>query len=160
MKREFVFDEALRMLEVTWSSLPVKPRQIDLALYETIPEFRAKPTAQTRLNSLGQRIKETPYAKVCAVRRQGSLAHCGSPGSIPDSPASHAESRSPKAGSRFSFESQQEAIQKAEQPCDDDVFVTNGDESKDKGKFQHHLFPVQSTDGKKKRNFVKKNVRP
>ena len=91
MKREFVFDEALRMLEVTWSSLPVKPRQIDLALYETIPEFRAKPTAQTRLNSLGQRIKETPYAKVCAVRRQGSLAHCGSPGALPHPPAAPAQ---------------------------------------------------------------------
>jgi hypothetical protein len=30
MKREFVFDEALRMLEVTWSSLPKYPRQNEL----------------------------------------------------------------------------------------------------------------------------------
>jgi TBC1 domain family member 25 len=30
MKREFAFDEALRMLEVTWSSLPKSPRQDEL----------------------------------------------------------------------------------------------------------------------------------
>jgi len=41
MKREFAFDDALRMLEVTWSSLPCKPRQEELALYEHIPEMSA-----------------------------------------------------------------------------------------------------------------------
>lgn len=30
MKREFAFDEALRMLEVTWSSLPKSHRQNEL----------------------------------------------------------------------------------------------------------------------------------
>ncbi len=91
MKREFAFDDALRMLEVMWSSLPFKPRQGDLALYETIPEFHSttKPIPFPR-------IKETPYSKVCAVRRQGSFAASGSPGSLPDSPGYHLESSDSK----------------------------------------------------------------
>lgn len=67
MKREFAFDDALRMLEVTWSSLPCKPRQDELALFERIPE----------LNPVSQpiplpRTKESVYTKVCALRRQSS----------------------------------------------------------------------------------------
>jgi hypothetical protein len=34
MKREFAFDEALRMLEVTWSSLPKSPRQDELGNWD------------------------------------------------------------------------------------------------------------------------------
>lgn len=39
MKREFAFDDALRMLEVTWSSLIIKPRQIDLSKSITLPFY-------------------------------------------------------------------------------------------------------------------------
>ena len=67
MKREFAFDDALRMLEVMWSVLPLKPRQEELALYETIPEFNPV-TPPIPL----PRLKENPYTKVCALRRQGS----------------------------------------------------------------------------------------
>jgi len=67
MKREFAFDDALRMLEVMWSVLPLKPRQEELALYETIPEFNPV-TPPIPL----PRLKESPYTKVCALRRQGS----------------------------------------------------------------------------------------
>lgn len=67
MKREFAFDDALRMLEVMWSVLPLKPRQEELALYETIPDFNPV-TPPIPL----PRLKESPYTKVCALRRQGS----------------------------------------------------------------------------------------
>jgi hypothetical protein len=91
MKREFVFDEALRMLEVTWSSLPKYPRQNELgnlifirnelsfnwiflflkiaALFERIPDLA--PTASAPI-PLPTRIKESPYTKVCSLRRQSS----------------------------------------------------------------------------------------
>lgn len=41
MKREFVFDEALRMLEVTWSSLPQATRQSELGNF--VEEFNLFP---------------------------------------------------------------------------------------------------------------------
>lgn len=69
MKREFAFDDALRMLEVMWSSLPWTARGDELALYETMVEMNA-----LHCRSLPQRLKETPYSKVCALRRQGSSA--------------------------------------------------------------------------------------
>ncbi|XP_057380811.1 TBC1 domain family member 25-like [Daphnia carinata] len=69
MKREFAFDEALRMLEVTWSSLPKSSRQTELALFERIPDLA--PTASVPI-PLPARIKESPYTKVCSLRRQSS----------------------------------------------------------------------------------------
>ena len=69
MKREFAFEDALRMLEVMWSSLPLsnKPaRQEELALFECMPE----------LNPVSQPIafpkRESVYTKVCTLRRQSS----------------------------------------------------------------------------------------
>lgn len=69
MKREFAFDEALRMLEVTWSSLPKSPREDELALFERMPDLA--PTASAPI-PLPTRIKESPYTKVCSLRRQSS----------------------------------------------------------------------------------------
>ena len=73
MKREFAFDDALRMLEVTWSSLPCKPRQEELALFEHIPEMSAvsQPIPLPR-------VKESAYTKVCAMRRQSSSSPAAS----------------------------------------------------------------------------------
>ena len=67
MKREFAFEDALRMLEVMWSSLPFKTRSEELKLFEHIPEFNpvTKPIPLPRQ-------KDNPYTKVCALRRQGS----------------------------------------------------------------------------------------
>ena len=69
MKREFAFDDALRMLEVMWSVLPLKARQEELELFEIIPDFNpvTQPIPLPRL-------KENPYTKVCALRRQESLS--------------------------------------------------------------------------------------
>uniref|UniRef100_T1JAT9 Rab-GAP TBC domain-containing protein n=1 Tax=Strigamia maritima TaxID=126957 RepID=T1JAT9_STRMM len=64
LKREFAFDDALRMLEVLWSSLPHDPPEKDLNLYE---EFSPLSPRSLILNSV-----ENPYTKVRAIRRQSS----------------------------------------------------------------------------------------
>lgn len=67
MKREFAFEDALRMLEVMWSSLPPANPVDDLPLYEvrfcSSSQFLPPPSPSPR---------ETPYTKVCALRRQTS----------------------------------------------------------------------------------------
>lgn len=69
MKREFAFEDALHMLEVMWSSLPPSNPLDDLPLYEerfcSNSQFLPPPSPSPR---------ETPYTKVCALRRQTS---CG-----------------------------------------------------------------------------------
>ncbi|XP_058124893.1 uncharacterized protein LOC131282892 [Anopheles ziemanni] len=77
MKREFAFDDALRMLEVLWSSLPPMAPKGELALYEkeyepppsddnTHPPPSQSPSVMLRTP------RENPYTKVCALRRQSS----------------------------------------------------------------------------------------
>lgn len=61
MKREFAFDDALRMLEVMWSSLPPDPPDMELKLFEQ--EFMKSPPVTS------PRPKENAYTKVCALRR-------------------------------------------------------------------------------------------
>lgn len=69
MKREFAFDDSLRMLEVLWSSLPPDPPEKELMLHEKIfvphsIEIHADPKSPIPT--------ENPYTKVCALRRQNS----------------------------------------------------------------------------------------
>lgn len=69
MKREFAFEDSLRMLEVLWSSLPPDPPEKELMLYEKefVPsavEIPAGPKSPLPI--------ENPYTKVCALRRQNS----------------------------------------------------------------------------------------
>lgn len=55
MKREFAFDDALRMLEVMWSSLPPSPPTDELPLFQT----QFEPTPQVP----SPRPKENAYTK-------------------------------------------------------------------------------------------------
>uniref|UniRef100_A0A1B6HMT1 Rab-GAP TBC domain-containing protein n=1 Tax=Homalodisca liturata TaxID=320908 RepID=A0A1B6HMT1_9HEMI len=66
MKREFAFDDALRMLEVMWSSLPPSPPEREIMLYEQ--EFCGTPPPPS------PRPRENAYTKICALRRQTSGA--------------------------------------------------------------------------------------
>lgn len=83
MKREFAFDDALRMLEVLWASLPQKTPMNELCLKEK--EF--DPTIEIDdepppLSPLVKAPRENAYTKVCAMRRQSSsfsLAHVKAP---------------------------------------------------------------------------------
>lgn len=71
MKREFAFEDSLRMLEVLWSSLPATPPEKELQLFEKefLPsgkELDDEPKSPSVL------LTESPYTKVCALRRQNS----------------------------------------------------------------------------------------
>uniref|UniRef100_A0AAG5CWW4 Rab-GAP TBC domain-containing protein n=1 Tax=Anopheles atroparvus TaxID=41427 RepID=A0AAG5CWW4_ANOAO len=77
MKREFAFDDALRMLEVLWSSLPPRAPRGELELYEKeyepppLDENSHPPPSQSPSVML-RTPRENPYTKVCALRRQSS----------------------------------------------------------------------------------------
>lgn len=76
MKREFAFDDALRMMEVMWSSLPPIPTYSgkELPLYDV--QFLAPTSGLTPppISPLLKSPRENAYTKVCALRRQGSGA--------------------------------------------------------------------------------------
>lgn len=80
MKREFAFDDALRMLEVLWASLPQKTPTVELSLKEK--EF--DPTLEMNiepppLSPLMKAPRENAYTKVCAIRRQSSTFSLANP---------------------------------------------------------------------------------
>lgn len=71
MKREFAFEDALRMLEVLWSSLPSSPPEKELNLYEKL--FVPSDTLPPKSPSVILRTpRENAYTKICALRRQSS----------------------------------------------------------------------------------------
>ncbi|KAL4712914.1 hypothetical protein ACJJTC_011984 [Scirpophaga incertulas] len=73
MKREFAFDDALRMLEVLWASLPQKIPAGELPLKER--EFDPAVDLENDpppLSPLLKAPRENAYTKVCAIRRQSS----------------------------------------------------------------------------------------
>uniref|UniRef100_A0A182WHC4 Rab-GAP TBC domain-containing protein n=1 Tax=Anopheles minimus TaxID=112268 RepID=A0A182WHC4_9DIPT len=77
MKREFAFDDALRMLEVLWSSLPPMAPKGELALYEREyepppPDESIHPPPSQSPSVMLRTPRENPYTKVCALRRQSS----------------------------------------------------------------------------------------
>ncbi|XP_058825548.1 uncharacterized protein LOC131685683 [Topomyia yanbarensis] len=87
MKREFAFDDSLRMLEVLWSSLPAMAPKGELALFEKeftpVPSEEPQPKSPSKVTLRTPR--ENPYTKVCALRRQSSalsLISCTNPISI------------------------------------------------------------------------------
>ncbi|GJQ67044.1 hypothetical protein Trydic_g8010 [Trypoxylus dichotomus] len=70
MKREFAFDDSLRMLEVLWSSLPAEPPMKELKLYDV--RFQLTQAITPPISPLVKTPRESPYTKVCALRRQSS----------------------------------------------------------------------------------------
>lgn len=69
LKREFAFDDALRMLEVLWSSIPPSPPEKELSLFEEqFTPHTARPQSP-RIHS-----RENPYTKVRAIRKQNSAS--------------------------------------------------------------------------------------
>ncbi|KAJ8686517.1 hypothetical protein QAD02_022311 [Eretmocerus hayati] len=67
MKREFALDDAMRMLEVLWASLPASPPNKELSLFEVkFPPPTPPPSPNVK------QIRENAYTKVCALRRQSS----------------------------------------------------------------------------------------
>ncbi|CAB0038447.1 unnamed protein product [Trichogramma brassicae] len=74
MKREFALDDAMRMLEVLWASIPASPPPNgELKLFEVkFPPATPPPSPNIK------QIRENAYTKVCAIRRQSSGASSGS----------------------------------------------------------------------------------
>lgn len=73
MKREFAFEDSLRMLEVLWSSLPPEPPATELPLFEK--EFTAPvdiPPPKSPSAILMRAPRENAYIKLCNLRRQSS----------------------------------------------------------------------------------------
>ncbi|XP_037717682.1 uncharacterized protein LOC119552018 [Drosophila subpulchrella] len=93
LKREFPFEDALRMLEVQWSSLRYRSggeNELPLFEKEFVPitdgsmpnsastfssSYSATPTSPSYLLT---KPRENPYTKVCALRRQSSSASLSS----------------------------------------------------------------------------------
>ncbi|XP_020800345.1 uncharacterized protein LOC110177797 [Drosophila serrata] len=94
LKREFPFEDALRMLEVQWSSLRYSSgggdKELQLFEKEFVPlsessmpnsastfssSYSATPTSPSYLLT---KPRENPYTKVCALRRQSSSASLSS----------------------------------------------------------------------------------
>ncbi|XP_017061839.1 uncharacterized protein LOC108101836 [Drosophila ficusphila] len=93
LKREFPFEDALRMLEVQWSSLRYRSdgeKELPLFEKEFVPiadgsmpnsastfssSYSATPTSPSYLLT---KPRENPYTKVCALRRQSSSASLSS----------------------------------------------------------------------------------
>nr|XP_022918784.1 uncharacterized protein LOC111427750 [Onthophagus taurus] len=69
MKREFAFDDSLRMLEVLWSSLPPDPPEKELKLFDS--KFHL-PSVTPPISPMVKTPRENAYTKVCALRRQSS----------------------------------------------------------------------------------------
>lgn len=76
MKREFAFDDSLRMLEVLWSSLPPEPPDGELSLFERefVPPANDLPLSPktTSTGVVLRQPRENAYTKLCALRRQSS----------------------------------------------------------------------------------------
>lgn len=73
MKREFAFEDSLRMLEVLWSSLPPEPPATELPLFEK--EFVAPVDVQPPKSPSAIQMRaprENAYIKLCNLRRQSS----------------------------------------------------------------------------------------
>ncbi|XP_046991499.1 uncharacterized protein LOC124596413 [Schistocerca americana] len=74
MKREFAFDDALRMLEVLWSSLSQMPPEKELPLFERRFCEKSPGESPPPISPLLKTPRENAYTKVCALRRQSSAA--------------------------------------------------------------------------------------
>uniref|UniRef100_A0A182UHV6 Rab-GAP TBC domain-containing protein n=1 Tax=Anopheles melas TaxID=34690 RepID=A0A182UHV6_9DIPT len=104
MKREFAFDDALRMLEVLWSSLPPMAPKGELALYEREYEPPAPsdesvhPPPSQSPSVMLRTPRENPYTKVCALRRQSSALSLSSSCCTSTNPLANPSSRYDRYG--------------------------------------------------------------
>ncbi|XP_050076564.1 uncharacterized protein LOC126563836 [Anopheles maculipalpis] len=103
MKREFAFDDALRMLEVLWSSLPPMAPKGELALYEREyepppPDESAHPPPSQSPSVMLRTPRENPYTKVCALRRQSSALSLSSSCCTSTNPLANQSSRYDRYG--------------------------------------------------------------
>ncbi|XP_064548264.1 TBC1 domain family member 25 isoform X2 [Drosophila montana] len=130
LKREFPFEDALRMLEVQWSSLCYDNNSSkELSLYEKefvpITETSAPNSASTHSATptspsyLLAKPRENPYTKVCALRRQSSSASLSSLSSSLDNNSKRLNQSLDENISRHAARRQRRASAKAHQSLDE-----------------------------------------
>lgn len=74
LKREFAFEDSMRMLEVSWSSLPPKYPKTEISLFDK--EFKPVEIETPSPKSPSKILRaENPYTKICALRRQNSAVN-------------------------------------------------------------------------------------
>lgn len=74
LKREFAFEDSMRMLEVLWSSLPPKNPKTEISLFDK--EFKPVEIETSPPKSPSAILRaENPYTKICALRRQNSAVN-------------------------------------------------------------------------------------
>lgn len=86
MKREFAFDDSLRMLEVLWSALPAEPPTTELVLFEKefiSPPIEIPTVAPKSPSVILRQPRENAYTKICELRRQSSALSLHSSSSPP-----------------------------------------------------------------------------
>ncbi|QQP51841.1 TBC1 domain family member 25like [Caligus rogercresseyi] len=71
LKREFSFEDACRVLEVLWSSLPPSSPESSLPLFEIKFQDASVPSVK--------KIAETPYARVAALRKRTGSSDSSQP---------------------------------------------------------------------------------
>lgn len=98
LKREFAFEDALRMLEVLWSSLPASAPEGELPLYE-VAFTRDSVVAVDPQSPRAPLPRQNAYTKVCAIRKQNSA------GSVHGTPTASAANED-QAGSGDESDSQ------------------------------------------------------
>lgn len=77
MKREFAFEDSLKMLEVLWSSLPPDPPKGELQLFDKefhLPPIESQVDIAVPKSPNCVIRRETAYSKLCALRRSSALS--------------------------------------------------------------------------------------
>lgn len=137
MKREFAFEDSLRMLEIMWASLPIDQPEKELALFEKEFEVVEVEVPAPKSPSLIV-ITESPYTKICALRRQNSAVSLSSHQASVIQPKLDATKRMNQSLDETKSESRRN-VRKAHQSLDESkllmlrqkIAVTNGNDKTD-----------------------------
>ena len=134
MKREFAFEDSMRMLEIMWASLPIDQPEKELKLFEKEFEIVEVEVPAPRSPTLIR--TENPYTKICALRRQNSAISISSYQAGDNQPKLDVTKRMNLSLDETKSEKHRRAIRKAHQSLDESKLlmlqreksvITNGD---------------------------------
>lgn len=137
MKREFAFEDSMRMLEIMWASLPIDQPEKELKLFEK--EFEIAEVEVPAPKSPTLLRTENPYTKICALRRQNSAVSISSHQAGPNQSKLDVTKRLNQSLDETASEEYRKSIKKAHQSLDETKLLmlqrmnsnTNGDAPSD-----------------------------
>lgn len=137
MKREFAFEDSLRMLEIMWASLPIDQPEKELKLFEK--EFEVVEVEVQAPKTPPLLRTENPYTKICALRRQNSAISISSHQANAIQPKLDVTKRLNLSLDETKSEDRRKDIRKAHQSLDESKLlmlhekdcITNGDDAAD-----------------------------